>query len=199
MARQNLPRPIRPEPGHRRGRMLADQEVEVRVIGHPVALVRGPHDLADLAVRAPASAHISRHVREKQMFFNGMPDRAFGEDKPGAKLAHRRVGVDQVGEAGVDGSVGHRLSPPTSSLLALGSGRMASVWHLYGIRTASVWHLYGRRMYTKSTCPSPQSQLHQASNSGPFAPKIGSVTGSDTLAMRSARSSPEPGSAWRVS
>ena len=79
-----------------RGRVLADDQVEVGVIGHAVALVRRPHDLAHAAALVPAAAHVGRHVGEQQIVIDRVPDRPFGEGEAGAELADRRIDVDQM-------------------------------------------------------------------------------------------------------
>ena len=47
--------------------MLADDEVQLGIIGHAVAFVRRTSDLDDAAARIPAPAHVARHVREQEI------------------------------------------------------------------------------------------------------------------------------------
>jgi hypothetical protein len=97
--------------------MLTDDEVEIGVIGHAIAFVRRPHDLAGAAARIPAAAHIGRHVREQQIVIARVPDRAFGEGEARPRLPDRRVLVDQFLEVLTDHRVGHGASairPETS-------------------------------------------------------------------------------------
>ena len=75
--------------------MLADDEVEVGVIGHAVALVRRTLDLDDAAVRVPAPPHVARHVGEQQEMIDRMPHRPLGEHAVRRHLDGRRVELDQ--------------------------------------------------------------------------------------------------------
>jgi hypothetical protein len=88
--------------------MLADDQVELGVIGHAVAFVRGTLDLGHAAPRIPAPAHVARHVREQEVVIDRMPDRPLRELEPGADLADRRIGIDQRIEFAPQGDVGHR-------------------------------------------------------------------------------------------
>ena len=75
--------------------MLADDQVEIGVIGHAVAFVGRPLDLNDPAVRVPAATYVPRHVREQQELVDGMPDRPLSEHEAGPQLDGRRVRLDQ--------------------------------------------------------------------------------------------------------
>ena len=98
MRGENLAPSVRPLAHEQGRRVLANDQVEVGVIGHAVAFVGGPLDLGDAVFRVPAAAHVARHVGEQEIMVEGMPDRPFGEDEPGPDLADRRFGVDQVAE-----------------------------------------------------------------------------------------------------
>jgi hypothetical protein len=95
--------------------VFADEEVQLRVVGHPVALVRRAHDLAHARAVEPA-ADVARHVGEQQVLLHRVPDRPFGEGEARARLPDGRVLVDQAAERGVEGFVRHSpaLTPGTS-------------------------------------------------------------------------------------
>ena len=103
---QHLAPPVRALAHQGRRGMLADDQVELRVVGHAVALVGRPHDLAH-PVGVPAPAHVARHVGEQEKVLARVPDRAFGELETGAELADRGILVDQVVELRTQGLVGH--------------------------------------------------------------------------------------------
>jgi hypothetical protein len=86
--------------------MLTDQQVELPVIGHAIALVGRAHDLADAAT-IMATAHIGRHVREQQILVSWMPDRTFSEREPGSCLHDRDIGIDQRLEGWIKNLMGH--------------------------------------------------------------------------------------------
>src|SRR5439155_8629030 len=48
-----------------RGGMLADNEIELGVIGHAVAFIRRTLDLDDAALGVPSPAHIAGHIRKQ--------------------------------------------------------------------------------------------------------------------------------------
>ncbi len=100
--------------------MFANQQIEIRVIGHPVALVRRARHLFDALSRAPASSHVSGHVRKQEILFNRMPKWPFGEGKAGADLAHRGGGRDQVGKAWIGNDMGHGNAPYAGNQLRAG-------------------------------------------------------------------------------
>ena len=83
MRSENLAPPVRALAHEQRRRVLADDEVEVGVIGHAVAFVGGPLRLGDAMFRVPAAAHVARHVGEQEIVVERMPDRPFGEHEPG--------------------------------------------------------------------------------------------------------------------
>ena len=91
--------------------MLADDEVQLGVVGQAVALVRRAPNLAHAASRVPAPAHVGRHVGEQQIVVDRVPDRPLGEGEAGADLADRRVDVDQLLELGAQRGVGHGRRP----------------------------------------------------------------------------------------
>ena len=94
----------------RRGGVLADDQIEVGVIGHAVAFVRRALDLDDAARGVPATANVGGHVRKQQIVIDRMPDRPLGEGEAGAELADRRIGIDQGFEFGAQRGVGHGRS-----------------------------------------------------------------------------------------
>ena len=98
MARENLARSVRLLADEQGRRVLANDEVEIGVIGHAVAFVGRPLDLDDASVRVPAATHVARHVRKQQEMINRMPDRTFGEYAVGRHLHRRRVQLDQLPE-----------------------------------------------------------------------------------------------------
>ena len=110
MRREHLAPPVRPLAHQARCRVLADDQVQVGVIGHAVVLVRRPPHLAHAAARVPAPPHVGRHVGEQEIMIDRMPDRPFGEGEAGAELADRRIDVDQLLELGAHRAVGHDLS-----------------------------------------------------------------------------------------
>jgi len=75
--------------------VLADDEVQLRVIRHAVAFVRGALDLDDAAPCIPSPAYIARHIREQKIVIDRMPDRSLGEFEARADLADRRIGINQ--------------------------------------------------------------------------------------------------------
>jgi hypothetical protein len=95
--------------------MFADDEVEVGVIGHAVALVRRALDLDHAEVRIPAAAHVARHVRKQQEMVNRMPDRPLGEQTVRRHPDGRRVELDQLFELRPQRHMAHRFrSLPTT-------------------------------------------------------------------------------------
>src|SRR5258707_5029083 len=82
----------------RRRRVLADDQIEVSVIGHAIAFVRRALDLDDAARGVPATADIGGHIRKQEIVTEGMPDRPPGEGKTNTELTNGRTGIDQVPE-----------------------------------------------------------------------------------------------------
>src|SRR5271166_5470287 len=127
---QDLPPAIRLLAHERRRRVLADDEVEVGVVGHAVALVGGSADFRDAARRVPSPPDVARHVGEQQIALERMPDGALGELEPGRDPLDRRVEVDQVREARADGDMCHgrrlTLSPPARAASRRWSARGTS-------------------------------------------------------------------------
>ena len=110
---------VGPLADQRRGGVLADDEIELGVVGHAVAFVRRTLDLDDAALGIPSPPHIAGHVREQQIVMDRMPDRPLREVETGADLADRRVGVDQGFEFRAQRDMRHRsvlsaLRPGTS-------------------------------------------------------------------------------------
>src|SRR5689334_8822355 len=106
--------------------MLADDQIELGVIGHAVAFVRRTLDLDDAAPGIPSPPYIGRHVGEQQMVLDRMPDRPFREFKPCADLADRRTWVAQGFEFLAQRDMRHR-----SILLARQAGnqlRWGRLW-----------------------------------------------------------------------
>ena len=95
--------------------MFADQQIQVGVIGHPVALVGRVHNLANTCPVQPPP-HVAGHVRKQQVMVNRMPDRTFGEGKARPLLPDGGVLVDQIAKTGIEGFMCHgvRLTPGTS-------------------------------------------------------------------------------------
>ena len=91
-----------------RGGVLADDQIELGVIGHAVAFVRRTLDLDDAALGIPSPAHIAGHIRKQQIVMDRMPDRPLREVKTGADLADRRVRVDQGFEFRAQRDMRHR-------------------------------------------------------------------------------------------
>ncbi len=114
-----------------RGSVLADNEIELGVIGHAVAFVRRTLGLDDATLGIPSPAHIAGHIREQQIVMDRMPDRPLREVKTGAYLADRRVRVDQGFEFRAQRDMRHRsvLSAfrPGTSCAGAGSGPRGQV------------------------------------------------------------------------
>ena len=88
--------------------MLADDQVEIGVVGHAVAFVGRAAHFRDAPRRVPAAAHVGRHVREQKIVVDRMPDRTLGEGEPGSDLTDRRVRIDQFLEFRPQGRMRHR-------------------------------------------------------------------------------------------
>ena len=91
--------------------MLADDQVEVGVIGHAVAFVGRTADLADAVLRIPSPPDIARHIREQEILPSGVPDRPLGENESAGHGPDRLVLVHQGLEFRRHHAVGHG-SPP---------------------------------------------------------------------------------------
>jgi hypothetical protein len=128
MRGEHLAPSVRPFADERGGGMLADDEVQLRVIGHAVAFVRRTLDLDDAAPRIPAPAHVGGHVGKQEIVIHRMPDRPFREVKTCPDLADRCIGIDQIFESAPQGDMRHRLRPlrpmPGTSCAAAGSARL---------------------------------------------------------------------------
>ena len=114
MGGEHLAPPVRPLADQRRGRMLADDQIEVGVIGHAVAFVRRLLDLDDAVARIPAPSHICGHVGEQQMLFDRVPDGTFREGEARADLTDRRMQIDQSFEFSLESRMGHGALPSLS-------------------------------------------------------------------------------------
>ena len=95
----------------RRGRVLADDEPEIGVIGHAVALVGRLHRFAHAAALIVAAAHVGRHVGEQKILVARVPDRSLGEGKAARQPFDGRVEVDQIGKFATQRGMTHRLPP----------------------------------------------------------------------------------------
>jgi hypothetical protein len=92
----DLARPVRALANERARHVLTDQQVQVRVVGHPVALVREVADLDHLAVRGVLAPDVAGHVREQEIVLRRMPDRPFGKREAGRDLLDLRAFVDEL-------------------------------------------------------------------------------------------------------
>ena len=76
--------------------MLADEQVEIGVEHHPVALERGVPDLGHGAVERDLAANVRRHVGEVEHLLDGVPDRALRERESRRELLDTRALLDEV-------------------------------------------------------------------------------------------------------
>ena len=76
--------------------MLADEQVEVGVERHPVALERRVPHLGHRAVERDLAANVGRHVGEVEDLLVGVPDRPLGERESGRELLDTRALFDEV-------------------------------------------------------------------------------------------------------
>ena len=76
--------------------VLADEQVEIGVEHHPVALERGVPDLGDGAVERDLAANVRRHVGEVEDLLDGVPDRALRERESRRELLDTRALFDEV-------------------------------------------------------------------------------------------------------
>jgi len=111
MRRKQFPVAVRAEPRDRARGMLTDEEVQLRVIGHAVALVRRAQIFAHTLLPGPLAPDIARHVGEQEMAFHRMPDGPLGENETGADPFNSGVLVHQVQEFRVDNGMSHRSLP----------------------------------------------------------------------------------------
>ena len=82
---------------HERARdVLADEQVEVGVVRHPVALVREVPHLDDRAVRRVLAPHVTRHVREEEVMLLRVPDRPLREREAGCHPLDLRSLLDEL-------------------------------------------------------------------------------------------------------
>ena len=107
MGRENFAPPVWPFAHQRGRRMLADDQVEIGVVGHAVAFVGRPPHFRNASCGVPAAAHVGRHVREQKVVVDRMPDRTLGEGEPGSDLTDRRVRIDQFLEFRSQGRMRH--------------------------------------------------------------------------------------------
>ncbi len=92
----DLARPVRALANQRARDVLADEQVQVGVVGHPVALVREVPDLDDRAVRRVLAPHVAGHVREQEVVLRRMPDRPLGEGEAGRELLDLRAFLHEL-------------------------------------------------------------------------------------------------------
>ena len=82
---------------HERARdVLADEQVEVRVEGHPVALERRVPDLGHRAVQRDLPPDVGRHVGEVEDLLRRVPDRPLGEGESGCELLDGGALLDEL-------------------------------------------------------------------------------------------------------
>src|SRR5258708_2237330 len=123
MRGEHLAAPVRPFANERGRGMLADDEIQLRIVGHAVAFVRRAFDLDDTTPGVPAPAHVAGHVGKQQILIHRMPDRSFRELEAGPRLTNRGIGIDQVFEFRPQGDMRHwsfplRFTPGTSCAAA---------------------------------------------------------------------------------
>ena len=76
--------------------MLADEQVEVGVVGEPVALVRRAHHVLGADARRVLAPGVAGHVREEEVVLGRVPDRPLGEREPGRDLLDRGALLDEL-------------------------------------------------------------------------------------------------------
>ena len=91
--------------------MLADDQIEIGVVGHAVAFVGGTTHFLDAALGVPTPPDVGGHVGEQKKMLDGVPDRPLGEREPRTELADRREGVDQGLEFRLENGMGHGKAP----------------------------------------------------------------------------------------
>ena len=92
--------------------VLADDQVEVVVERHPVALERRLPHLGHRPVERHLAADVGRHVGEVENLLLGMPDRPLREREPGRELLDTGALFDQVVDrVRVRDDSGHVRSP----------------------------------------------------------------------------------------
>ena len=96
LLRDDLARPVGALADERRGHVLADEQVEVGVVRHPVALVREVPHLDDGAVRRVLAADVARHVGEEEVLVLRVPDRPFREREAGRHALDLRAFLDEL-------------------------------------------------------------------------------------------------------
>src|SRR5262245_41962667 len=93
---EHLAAPVGTLAPQRARHVLADDEVEVGVVRHAVALERRPHHLDDGAVGRVAAPHVAGHVGEEEMVLGGMPDRPLREREAGGDPLDFRPFLDEL-------------------------------------------------------------------------------------------------------
>ena len=131
--------------------MLADQKVQLGVVGHPVGLVGRLLDDGNALPRSPLAARIGGHVGEDEVAVHRVPQRPLGEGEAGPQQADGGVFLDDVAEEAVrDRFMCHGLAP----LLANG----------YRAR-----HPPPAPAWRRGSCPcTPVSRQGQTGNQGRF-------------------------------
>ena len=92
----DLARPVRALAHERARHVLADEQVEIGVVGHPVALVREVPDLDDRAVGRVLAPDVAGHVREEQVVLRRVPDRPLREREAGRDPLDLRALLDEL-------------------------------------------------------------------------------------------------------
>ena len=85
--------------------VLADEQVQIGVVGHAVALARGAQHLDDAAAGRVLAPDVAGHVGEEQVMLGRVPDRPLGEREPGGEVLDTRALLHEVvdrGRPGVD-------------------------------------------------------------------------------------------------
>ena len=113
---------------HERARhVLADEQVEVGVVRHPVALVREVPHLDDRAVRRVLQAHVAGHVGEEEVLLLRMPDRPLREREAGRRPLDARPFFDELVDRvrlRLDAEARFRARRPVPPCVAEWSGRL---------------------------------------------------------------------------
>ena len=140
--------------------MLADDEIEIGVIGHAVAFVGRPLDLNDAPVRVPAAPRVARHVGEQQEMIDRMPDRSLGEDTVRRQLDGGRVQLDQFLEIRSQRHMAQclRFLPMIATRLRSAKARRRDTRSLRGVnlRRGCRWSLHGRPSHAAGKAIAPQ-------------------------------------------
>src|SRR3954452_14254118 len=93
--RESLSHAVAALPYERARDVLADEEIEVRVEHHAVALEGRIADFRHVAVERDLAADVRRHVGEVEHLLLRVPDRPFGEREPRRELLDTRALLDE--------------------------------------------------------------------------------------------------------